>query len=69
MQWVGRVVAERHVEQHLTAVMIRRWLEGLSRRECNFVGQGSADWNVQPVRCVWYQHNADGCCAFVLRRA
>ena len=40
MQWVGRVVAERHVEQHLTAVMIRRWLEGLSRWECNLSDRG-----------------------------
>ena len=40
MQWVGRVVAERHVEQHLTAVMIRRWLEGLSRCTCNLAGTG-----------------------------
>ena len=40
MQWVCGVVAERHVEQRLTAVMIRRWLEGLSRWECNLSDRG-----------------------------
>ena len=40
MQWVCGVVAERRVEQRLTAVMIRRWLEGLSRGECNLAGTG-----------------------------
>ena len=40
MQWVCGVVAERHVEKHLAAVMIRRWLEGLSRGECNLAGTG-----------------------------
>ena len=40
MQWVCGVVAERHVEQHLAAVRIRRLLEGLSRWECNLAGTG-----------------------------
>ena len=43
MQWVCGVVAERHVEQHLTAVMIRRWLEGLSRWKCNLASTGVRD--------------------------
>ena len=40
MQWVCGVVAELRVEQRLTAVMIRRWLEGLSRCTCNLAGTG-----------------------------
>ena len=43
MQWMCGVVAERHVEQLLTEVVITRWLEGLSRWECSLADRGVRD--------------------------
>ena len=69
MQWVCSVVAEQHVEQHLTEVVIRRWLEGLSRCECNSAARECGMERAASALCVVLEQCGQVHCRLALRLA